>query len=65
MKLKVTKIPKCPKTLTGRHEFYDSRIRKCDNDDCKECFDTVNTDPIKGDIKCVFCGIIDDRKFKQ
>lgn len=45
------KIPKCPKTVSGKHRFI-----------IKEVVDWTKFMSLKDEIKCEYCGLVDDRK---
>jgi hypothetical protein len=55
------KIPKCPKTISGNHKFKDTSYEF----DLHGMFGLgVTHYEFKGDIKCIYCGLIDDRELK-
>ena len=47
-----TKIPKCPKTVTGEHKFYTPK------------WYIDGQDPFPELPRCILCGLIDDRELK-
>ena len=49
------KIPKCSKTISGKHEF----VKKYGNDYGRNYGDSWYKYP-----ECRYCGLIDDRKLK-
>ena len=55
-------IPKCPNTITGKHFFENNHDYGCGNMYCIDCRDKGITKPEIGEIKCKFCGIVDDRE---
>jgi len=45
------KIPKCPKTITRKHKWFAPTWY-------------ISEDPLQGKPRCIYCGLIDDRKKK-
>ena len=55
------KIPKCHKTVTGKHKFVDTSYKVYGTfPNFKGRYIMCND--IKGVIKCEYCGLIDDRE---
>jgi len=50
------KIPKCPKSVTGKHKFSDTSYEVFWNIGTK-----VHSEKVKRPIVCDYCGLIDDR----
>ena len=55
------KIPKCPKTVTGKHKFCNTsyKVFHTSTDRVGACV------TVQRPIVCDYCGLIDDRKVKH
>lgn len=65
------KIPKCPKTVTGKHKIEDTSFTSCITVIDQRPADWKIGIPLKGHTKCIkikgvkkciYCGLIDDRE---
>lgn len=60
------KIPKCPKTVTGKHKFVDTSYKVSYSISHYVvgliASGLAGYGDVRGDIRCEYCGLIDDRE---